>query len=169
VFETFPWIRILEFGLPGLAVVLLYLAFHLLKSQRPDSAELASLETDAQIDAWRDAHRTTSVNIRTYFGLSAMFFFGGLFIAIFQPRSEIILSVSPREGPVMPKILLQEEDLPGTDGVWRINVSNDNTVRIVNNALLDRILQLQSEREELQRRLTELELVRLGNDPETGI
>lgn len=169
MFETFPWIRILEFGLPGLAVVLLYLAFHLLKSQRPDGAELASLETDAQLDAWRDAHRTTSVNIRTYFGLSAMFFFGGLFIAVFQPRSEIILSVSPRESPVMPKILLQEEDLPGIDGVWRLNVSNDNTVRVVTSALLERIVQLESERKELQRRLTEIELARLGDDPETGI
>lgn len=53
MFETFPRIRILEFGLPGLALVLLYLAFHLLKSRRCDQSERAAPEPVATSPLYR--------------------------------------------------------------------------------------------------------------------
>ncbi len=169
MFEAFPLVRILEFGLPGLAVVLMYLAFNLLKDHSQRSAELAALESEAQITAWKDGMRNASINIWAYFGLSALFFLGGLFIAIYQPRSEIILSVAPPEG-IMPKIRLQEKEMPlAQDGTLTLEVSNEHVVRVLNNHILTALTDLRQERDALQDRLRALEAQRHGDDRQSGI
>ncbi|MGK7296105.1 MAG: hypothetical protein ACNS61_09830 [Candidatus Wenzhouxiangella sp. M2_3B_020] len=170
MFEAFPLVRILEFGLPGLAVILMYLAFNLLKDNSRKSAELASLESEAQIAAWKHGMRSTALTIWGYLGLSALFFLGGLFIAIYQPRNEIILSVAPEEAPFKPVIRHQERDMElAQNGTLNLQVSDQHIVRVLNNEILTALNDLKRERDDFEARLRALEAERHAGDPQSGI
>jgi hypothetical protein len=148
-----PFMQLLEYGLPGFAVILLTLGFRLLSSFQKEMIQVdveKFHDSPEMFSTWTQMMKSQAVNARIFMGVSTLFFAGGMVIAIVVPENRIIVSVAPAEG-TLPVVTLQENRVQLDDlGKALLVVKDDQVVRVRNNALINAINERTRERDDLR-------------------
>jgi hypothetical protein len=148
-----PFMQLLEYGLPGFAVILLSLGFRLLSSFQKEMIQVDMEQfhnSPEMFTAWSQMAKSQSVNARIFMGISTIFFAGGLVIALVVPENRIIVSVAPSEG-ALPVVTLQENRIELDDlGKAYLVVKDEQVVRVRNHALINAINERTRERDDLK-------------------
>ena len=164
--NSFP--TLLEYGLPGFAVVLLILGYHLLNKTHTLLLNERSGETREGTELRIRYLQEISKNARLFMVLSLLFFVGGLAMAMMKPSSQVNLSIAPPEG-VLPVIRLQERDMPlDGRGTVVLKVQDDNVLRILNNDLHGRLIAIEQERDALKSQLADVIAAAERDSPQVG-
>ena len=139
MFDGFPVTELLEHGLTGFAVVLLFLGFRLLSEFQKEMLKIQfrQFESLEIFNAWAGMARSLVANARIFMALSALFFIGGFAASMVSPKNNIIVSVAPPEG-LRPVVTLHEDAVKlDDDGKVRLLVKNDHVIRVRNNQLIE--------------------------------
>lgn len=126
-----PVIEILEYGLPGFAVIFLILTYRLLSSfqQQMIGVDVQQFRDVELYTAWAGTAQSLVTNARIFMALSALCFLGGLIIAIINPENRILLSVAPEDVHPVVVHMGEPQDL-SAEGWVKLFVRNDHQISI---------------------------------------
>ncbi len=150
--DTIPVLDLLEYGLPGFAVILFGMGYRLLNKFQSEllAVDMNQFSSPKMFENWAEMAESLVFNARIFLLVSVLFFAGGLAMAIIDPSSKIILSISPPEG-VQPEIKLQEELQPlDGEGKVKLSVKEEHVVRILNHPLVTEMNDLKRQVEDVQ-------------------
>lgn len=154
---TLPVLDILEYGIPGFAVVLLWLGYRLLSKFQTEMIEVdvAQFGSPQIFDRWAELARSLIHNARVFMAISVVFFLGGLALAILAPGNQIIVSVAPSEPHNMRPVVTVQEDPVELDtlGKAHVDVKGGHIVRVRNSKLLDLVNSVKKDNDNLQSQL----------------
>ena len=148
-------IKLLEYGPPGLAVVLLFLAYRLLTRLQDAllTVDVEKFDSPHTFAAWSRLAKATSRNAMAFMAISVIFFAGGVYFQIVDPENEIIVSVAPPDG-VRPVVKLQEtEQKLDEEGKVELPVRNQHVLRVVSSKLIELLNDRTKERDNLRNQL----------------
>lgn len=136
-------IDLLNTGITGFAVVLLYLGYRLTSDVQSKSLgqNPSDFSTVEMLKEWKNLVDSQLKNTRYFMFVALLFFAGGMLI--YTPKSKIIVSVAPIEEGLEPEIRHQREDVTlDKNGTVEMVVMDNENIVISNNKVLQELHKL---------------------------
>lgn len=149
VFSGLDLVAILNTGVTGFAVLMLYISYRLISASQEKVFEkdVSTFPDESSFQGWRDLVRIQVRQTYFFMALAALFFFGGVGVLLyqFQAKSEIVLLVQPYEEP-FPSLFVQGEprDIT-TTGHAPLTVQSGRVVEVRSMQIYKRLTDLESE------------------------
>ena len=156
MFEEFPIVDVLNTGVSGFAVVMMYFTYRLLARAQNVITDVRPKEFESVqfYESWCNGVRAPLVYVRYFMILTGFVFFGSLALLIWDPENRIIVSVVPSESNLLPELQYQGHVLSFSEtGSLPLNVKANQDILIKASKLVQEIQNRNLEIENLKNQL----------------
>lgn len=143
--SDFNVVEILNTGITGFAVILLYLGYRLTSEVQSKILDKNpnDFKTLEVFKEWKELVNTQLKNTRHFMIIALVFFSGGLAKLMYETESKIIISVGPIEEKTSPIVRHQNNDVRlNENGSAELIVSNEHNIVIQNTAMANELQNL---------------------------
>jgi len=138
-------VEILSTGVSGFAFLMLWVGFQLTNRIQGKILDVKLSDTDPEkLELWSKLAERQVVNTRYFMAFSTIFLFAGLTVLMYRPPANLMLSISPSEGHLAPKIYAHNILVDLEEGRGWAKIKDDQALQIDNNVIFSEIVDLRA-------------------------
>ncbi len=172
LFEGVTIVDVLNTGISGFAILMLWLGYRLLAQAQRRILEPSpdAFGGEAQYEIWINAVRAQSNNARIFLAVAVLFFLGALVSEMLRAEANLFVNLHPPESEPMPIVKHHGKSLEwNEDASTTVRISDQEELSISIDELVRRLREIKAELESLKRQGTERAVAESRGSDEAGL